>query len=142
MSINIEKYLIMEFFLCSLAVVIGFCSINSLFKIRSFLWDCYCWKTFCTNTKFKETNLDLVFSINIQRVTRWFTMLWCFWTHALTVNSISEPTIIISIECNIRVRASIQTFENIWQRTRLRREKYVLHFFFLFFISFYYKFSS
>ena len=36
------------------------------------------------------------------------------------------------IERNIRVRGGIQTFENVWKRTRLKREKYVLLFFFFF----------
>ena len=47
-----------------------------------------------------------------------------------------SQTINISIERNVRVRASIQTFENIWQRTRLKREKIRVILFFLLFSFF------
>ena len=44
----------------------------------------------------------------------------------------------IYIECNIRVRGSIQTFEYVWKRTRWKGEKYVFLFFFYFFFTFFY----
>ena len=41
------------------------------------------------------------------------------------------------IECNKRVHASIQTSENVWKRTRLKREKCVFLFCIFFLIDFY-----
>ena len=61
-----------------------------------------------------------------------------FWT--LTMYSTTHSMAIISsqevggcIERNIHVRASIQTYGNVWKRTRLKREKYVVLLFCLFF---------
>ena len=40
-----------------------------------------------------------------------------------------RPWMYMHIERNIRVRGGIQTFENVWKRARLKKEKYVLRFF-------------